>query len=163
MKAIVVYYSLTGKTELVATAAARVLGIESRKIEEVNQRKPGPVVYTFGSLAALTNSTSRIKPLELDTNNYNLVLVGTPVWAGRPVPAVNAFIKQTDFKGKDVIVFCSCQDLKGSAKVLENLAEKVKKQTGSVIGSFAVSSNKTTDQQMVETTREEVRKYRGHK
>ena len=164
MKPVVIYYSLTGKTAVVATAAARILNAELKQIEEVKPRKPGALVYLFGGLAAMTNQRSRIKPLGLDAGKYDFILVGSPVWAGRPVPAVNAFIAETDFTKKDVVVFCTgASDAKGTEVALRSLAQKVEGKAGKVIGSFAVRTVKATEQELIEKTREEVRKYRGRR
>jgi flavodoxin len=160
MKAIVIYYSLTGKTELVATTVAKVLGAEVKRIEEIKPRKL-PSVYFFGGLTAMTNKSSRIKPLDFNVDNYDLILVGSPVWAGKPTPAVNTFIAKTDFKSKDVVVFCTAGgDMKGTEATFKNLTAKVAKKSGKVIGSFAISTGKATDGEIVEKTREEARKYR---
>jgi flavodoxin len=164
MKPVVIYYSLTGKTEVVATTAARVLNAEIKKIEEVNPHKPGPLVYLLGGLAAATGQGSRIKPLDFASDKYDFIMVGSPVWAGRPVPAVNAFISETDFKGKDVVVFCTgASDAKGTEVALRSLTQKVEGKAGKVIGSFAIRTVKSTEQELIEKTREEVRKYRGRK
>lgn len=163
MKAIIIYYSLTGKTALVATTAAKVLDADVRRIDEVKIRKI-PSVYFFGSLAAMTNKSSRIKPLDFNVDNYDLILVGSPVWAGKPAPAVNTFIAETAFKGKDVVTFCTAfGDLKETEVSFKNLTTKVAKKSGKVIGSFAITTGKATDQEIIEKTREEVRKYRGRR
>jgi flavodoxin len=164
MKPVVVYYSLTGKTAVVATAAARIINAEIKKIEEVSPRKPGPLVYFFGGLAAATGQGSRIKPLAFTPDKYDFIMVGSPVWAGKPVPAVNTFIAETDFKGRDVVVFCTAAgDLKGTEVAIRTMTQKIEAKAGKVIGSFAIRTAKATEQELVEKTREEVRKYRGRK
>lgn len=164
MKPVVIYYSLTGKTAVVATAAARILNAEIKKIEEVHPYKSGPLVYLFGGLAAAMGRGSRIKSLDFTPDRYDFIMVGSPVWAGRPVPAVNAFIASADFDGRDVVVFCTAAgDLKGTEVAIRTMTQKIEAKTGKVIGSFAIRTAKATEQELIEKTREEVRKYRGRK
>ncbi len=162
MKGVVVYYSLTKKTELVATTAARVIGAEIKKIEETKSRKPGMSTMILGGFAALTNGKSGIKPVDIKPANYDMIIIGTPVWAGRPVPAVNAFIAETDFQGKDVYLI-STGGAPENEKAMKNLAEKVEKKAGKIIGSFYLQTNKVPNDDLVAKTREEFRKYQGRK
>jgi flavodoxin len=164
MKAAVIYYSLTGKTGVVATTAARVLNAEIKKIEEVKPRGAGPLLYIFGGFAAATGQSSRIKPPDFTLDKYDFILVGSPIWAGKPVPAINSYIAATEFKGKDVVVFCTALNaLKGSEVTLRILTQKIENKGGNVVGSFAIDISKTKEPEMVEKTREAVRKYRGRK
>jgi hypothetical protein len=43
------------------------------------------------------------------------------------------------------------------------MTQKIEAKHGKVVGSFAIRTGKATEQELVEKTREEVRKYRGRK
>jgi hypothetical protein len=75
MKPLVVYYSLTGKTKLVAEAISDMLGAA---LVEVEERRPvhWPFVYVSGGFRAMTNRGSRIDPVDVDLNQYERIFVG---------------------------------------------------------------------------------------
>jgi flavodoxin len=104
MKSLVVYYSFTGKTRLAAQAIAEALNATLVEIEE-RRPIPMPFVYLSGSFAAFTNRGSKINPVDVDLKQYERIVIGSPMWAYRPAPAINSFIYQTNFEGRSVIPF----------------------------------------------------------
>lgn len=89
-----VYYSRTGKTETAMTDIARALDAELVKIED-GQDRSGWRGYLRSGMEAMSRKTCEILPLETERplNEYRLVIVGTPAWAGRCASPVKAFIK----------------------------------------------------------------------
>jgi len=154
MKVLVIFYSRTGNTELVAKTIAQMLNADLRKVEEVKERK-GIWGFLSGGIDALKNKCSDIKPVDFDLANYDLVFVGSPIWASKTTPAINAFISKTDFKNKNVVVFFT---LGGNSFVgaVKDMTEKIEKKEGKVVGSFAIRSSKTKDE-MIEKTKEAVK------
>ncbi len=160
MKTLVVYYSLTGKTELVAKGAAEALEADIKKIEEVKPRGSGAKLYFTGGMDAFKDRCSEVRPIDLDLRDYDLVLVGSPNWAAKPVPAINAFVAQADFSGKDFVVFfTSGGDVKGNEPAIKNLTAKIEKRSGKVIGSFSIRSTRVTDAELTEQAWKAAAKY----
>jgi flavodoxin len=145
MKAIVVYYSLTGKTKSVAEGFAKEMDCEIKQIQEVRKRsKLG--AYVMGAFAAMKGKSSQIVPLNIDMHNYDTIIISTPVWASSPVPAVNAFLEKTDFKGKQVILLISPASGDDS-KAAALLTEKIHSKGGKVLHhhAFKTSGNMEDD------------------
>ena len=157
MKSLVVYYSLTGKTRLVAQAIAEALNATLLEIEE---RRPitFPFVYLSGGFAAFTNRGSKINPIDVDLKQYERIFVGSPVWAYRPAPAINSFIYRTNFEGRSVIPFFTMGG-DNAEKALANITAKIEKNQGKVAGSFAITSYKVSDEEIVARAKEAIRKY----
>jgi flavodoxin len=158
MKSLVVYYSLTGKTKLVAQAIAEALSATLVEITETEPRKLGPLIYLVGGFGAMTNRRSRITPLDVDLRHHERIFVGSPIWASRPVPAVNSFIYQTDFEGMNVIPFFSMGG-DSSERALANITEKIEKRQGNVAGSLAITSYGVSDEEMIARTKDAIKKY----
>ena len=158
MKSLVVYYSLTGKTRLVAQAITEALGATLVEITETKPRKLGPLLYPIGGFGAMTNRGSKINPIDVDLNRYERVFIGSPIWASRPVPAVNSFIYQTNFEGRNVIPFFSMGGTTPE-KALANVSVKIEKSHGKVTGSFAVASYKVSDEEIIARGKEAMKKY----
>jgi flavodoxin len=157
MKSLVVYYSLTGKTKLVARTIAEGLHATLVEIEE-RRPVPWPFVYVSGGFRAITNRGSRINPLDVDLKQYERIFIGSPIWASRPAPAVNSFIYQTNFDDRSVIPFFTMGGTT-SEKALANIKAKIEKSRGKVAGSFAITSYKVSDEEIVAKAREAMKNY----
>jgi flavodoxin len=157
MKSLVVYYSFTGKTRLVAQAIAEALNATPVEIEE-KRPIPFPFVYLSGGFRAFTNRGSRIKPVDIDVKQYERIFIGSPMWAYRPAPAINSFIYQSDFEGRSVIPFFTMGG-DDSEKALGNITAKIEKKQGKVAGSFAIKSYEVSDDEIIARAKEAIRKY----
>ena len=158
MKSLVVYYSLTGKTRLVAQAIAEALGATLVEVAETKPRKLGPFIYLIGGFGAMTNRGSKINPIDVDLNQCERIFVGSPIWASRPVPAVNSYIHQTNFEGRDVIPFFTMGGTTAE-KALDNITAKIEKSRGKVAGSFAITSYKVSDDEIIARAKEVIKNY----
>jgi hypothetical protein len=91
-------------------------------------------------------------------NYYDRIFVGTPIWAGKPAPAINAFINEAPIKGKKVIIFCAYSSIEplGALKKLET---RIKGRSGRVTGSFSVRTNRRNMARLPDAVREAAKKY----
>jgi flavodoxin len=158
MESLVVYYSLTGKTRLVAQAITEALSATLVEIAETKPRKLGPFIYLVGGFGAMTNRGSKINPIDVDSKQYETIFVGSPIWGSRPVPAVNSFIYQTDFEGRNVIPFFSMGGTTAE-KALANITSKIEKRQGKVAGSFAITSYGVSDEEIIARAKEAIKRY----
>jgi flavodoxin len=157
MKSLVAYYSLTGRTRLVAQAIAEAL---NASLVEIQERRPisMPFVYLSGGFRAFTNRGSKICPIDVDLKQYERMFIGSPIWASRPTPAVNSFIYQTDFEGRSAIPFFTMGG-DSAEKALVNVTAKIEKRQGRVVGSFAITSYKLSDEEIIARAKEAIKKY----
>jgi flavodoxin len=160
VKSLVIYYSLTGKTRLVAQTIAAALNATLVEVEE-KRRVPWPFVYVSGGFRAMTNRGSRINPVNVDLKQYERIFVGSPVWASSPTPAINSFICQMNFEGQSIVPFFTMGGTT-SEKALANITAKIEKGQGKVAGSFAITSYEVSDEQMMARAREAIKKYSGN-
>ncbi len=158
MKSLVVYYSLTGKTRLVAQVIAEVLNATLVEIKEIKPRKFGPLIYLTGGFRAMTNRGSKISPVDVDLKEYERIFIGSPIWASRPTPAVNSFIYQTNFEGRSIIPFFTMGGTTPK-KALANITAKIEKSQGKVAGSFAITSYRVSDEEIIAKAKEAIKKY----
>ncbi len=90
-KALVVYYSRTGTTKQVAEAIADGLGAELEEIVDTKSRK-GMLGFVTGGKDARLNKPTEIHEVRSDSSAYNLVVIGTPVWASSVTPAIRTYM-----------------------------------------------------------------------
>jgi len=104
LKSLVVYYSRTGNARFIAETIAAEIGAD---IEEVIDLKKQNGIFGFlsGGFAARLGKETKIAPTTKSPSSYDLVIVGTSVWAGRPSPAIATYLKKNDLSGKKVAVF----------------------------------------------------------
>jgi len=139
MKSIVIYYSRTNNTKTVSEILAKTLGSDLRPLVDKNSRK-GPLGYMSAGISSVTAKRAKLIDPDYDVSAYDLILIGTPVWAGRPTPAVLTLFDNIDLKGKKVVVFCT----KASPETDETLnimAGYVKKRGGDVVYMFFIKSS----------------------
>jgi len=158
MKPLVVYYSLTGKTKLVAQVVAEALNATLVEITETKPRKLGPLIYLIGGFAALTNRGTKINPVDVDLRQYERIFIGSPMWGPRPAPAINSFIYPTNFEGRSIIPFFTMGG-DNAEKALANITAKIKRSQGKVSGSFAIKSHKVSNEEIIARAKEAIKKY----
>lgn len=159
MKSLVVYYSLTGKTRLVAQVIAEALNAPLQEMQEARPI-PWPFVYLGGGFAALTDRGRKINPIDVDLKQYERIFIGSPIWASRPTPAVNSFIYQANFEGRDIIPFFT-MGADNADKALANITAKIEKRQGKLAGSFAITSYKVSDEEIIARAKEVARRCSG--
>ncbi len=57
---------------------------------------------TVGTYKAICGTGSKIEEINVKLNDYDTIIIATPVWGFNPVPAVNEFLHGTNFAGRDV-------------------------------------------------------------
>jgi flavodoxin len=127
MKALVVYYSRTGVTRKVGQAIAQVLSADLEELIDTKNRK-GPIGFVVAGKDAATKQLVPIEPPQKNPADYDLVVVGTPVWAGTMSTAVRTYLSD---RGKDIqkaAVFCTTHS-SGIDKTLAEMAELIGGQT----------------------------------
>ena len=159
MKKLVVFYSLSDNTEIVAKTIAKELKADLYRVEEVKKRNRF-LAYLTGSFAAIRNKCSEIKPVVLNVHDYDLIFLGSPIWASRPVPAINAFISNMDFKNKKVIAFFTMGGTQYE-KATKNVTMKIEESSGKVIDSFAIRARKNRDI-IVKETKKTIKSHLRH-
>ena len=106
MKTLIIYYSFSGTTERVVNMYTKELA-KTGEIT-VQRLKPKTEVTTFFGQcnAAFMRKRAELEgQVAFDVTGYDLVMIGSPVWAFAPVPAVNAYLdKLSGLSGKKAII-----------------------------------------------------------
>jgi flavodoxin len=105
-KHLVAYYSWSGNTDKVGRAIAAAL---SADVEEIRELRPRTGLFAFmrSAIEASRRKTSPIAASAMDAAAYDVVILGSPVWAGEMAPALRAYIERERTKFKDVAFFCT--------------------------------------------------------
>jgi flavodoxin len=144
MKAAVIYYSLDGNCTLIAEQIASQLKADLVKVETRDTKKRSGFAKMFwGGSMVFSHKNPPIKPLTVDVNQYDLIILGVPVWAGSPAPPLASFLSQNKISGKKLGLFV-CHG-GGKGKSLDKLKALV--QGNTIAGEIDFVTPRKTDKQ----------------
>ena len=104
LKSLVVYYTRTGNSRFVAETIAAEIGADVEEVIDMKKRS-GVFGYLSGGKDARQGKETQIAPTKKFLADYDLIIVGTPIWAGRTTPAITTYLKKNNLSGKKVAVF----------------------------------------------------------
>lgn len=109
MKSIVVFYSLEGNCKLIGNSIAKSLNCDTL---ELKLKKPVPsnslMKYLIGGKSAIKKASPELENIIQNLSDYELVIVGAPVWAGTFAPAIRTFANKANIQNKKMAFFtCS--------------------------------------------------------
>jgi flavodoxin len=136
-KTLIVYYSQTGKNELMA----KHLGsqIENSEVKKITLKEE----VSFGSLILKHLVRGDLAIEEIDVKEYDTIIISTPIWLQILALPTKVFIESADFKGKEVYAFITCGGYYGFADSLE---EWIAEQSAEVKGLFVIKVGGKTDE-----------------
>jgi flavodoxin len=160
MKILIAYYSKTGKTKEIAQRIAYGLEegneVKLRRIKMKNEKNLLGT-YLLDAKKAIREEKPEIEVAGYDHKGYDLILLGTPVWANNPAPAINTYVDKCDFAGKDVIFFVT-MGMTGGERVIKILTDKLKTKKGKVIDSIVIKSGFFHKKKMLQEAEEFAKK-----
>lgn len=107
MKILVVYYSLDGNTKLIAETIAGAVNADLLELKPVREITRNNFLKIFaGGKQAITKAEPELMPFNVKPEDYDLIFIGTPVWAWTYAPALRTFFRQVKLKDKKVALFC---------------------------------------------------------
>ncbi len=149
-KVLVVYFSAQNHTEKVAQAIAQNLKADTFKVVPLSEYTDDDLDYNdSNSRVYKEHENENLRDVALvssKVNNwedYDLVLIGYPIWWGIAAWPLNNFVKDNDFTGKTVIPFCTSASsgLGSSGKLLSSMAG-----TGNWLEGKRFASNASLDE-----------------
>jgi flavodoxin len=109
MRILVTYYSRNGNTKTVGEALASALGADSDEIIDEKMRL-GVIGYMKAARDARGLKTTDIQ-FEKNPEDYDIILIGSPIWWDNLTPAVRTYLTDHDLTGKKVGFFITSQDV----------------------------------------------------
>ena len=104
MSVLVAYYSRTNVTKKVGDEIAKLLDADVEEIaSKVNYN--GKIGYMRGGKDAISTKIIDLEPLKFNPQDYDLVYLGVPVWAGKAANPMISYIKQNEGKFNSVKFF----------------------------------------------------------
>ena len=148
MSILIVYYSRTGVTRKAgqgirdAFQAAGVADVEVVEIADAKKRS-GVIAFARSCIDAMLGRVTTIEVADVDVAAYDLVVIGTPVWAGKSAPAATAFCRQYCGGARKIAFFCTmgASGDKGAFQTLERACGRPAAATLSLIDKAVKSDD----------------------
>ncbi len=128
-KSLVIYYSFDGNTRLMAESMAQSINADLLPlVPEKEMESKGFSKYLWGGGQVMMKRKPILLPFQGNPLDYDLFLIGTPVWAWTFAPPVATLLNSVDFTNKAIGLF-TCHGGQ-NANTFRHLKQKLK---GSII------------------------------
>ena len=107
-KKLVVYYSYTGHTKMIAKRIEEKLGCDILEIKHIIPYSTNyQTVVNKEQNNESSNKTPQIEKIDKDLKKYDEIIIGSPVWWYTIAPVIRTFLKQNDLSGKTIKPFAT--------------------------------------------------------
>jgi len=111
---LVAYYSWTGNTAKVARLIAETLSADVEEIHEATPRG-GLLAFPAAVVASVLKKSSPIMPATKNVADYDVVLLGCPVWASNMATPMRTYIMRENPGIRHMAFFCTLGGSGGKA------------------------------------------------
>lgn len=158
MKTLITYYSFSGNTDKVANIFADAL---RKKGEVVLQRlKPADEIRNFAlqCKAAFMGERADLEgDVQFDLGQYDLLLIGSPVWAFAPTPPINTYLdKISGLNGKRAIILLTSGSGTGVGRCFKNIRKALEGKGASRMDEVNIPDRKLKDTEFITSSLEKV-------
>ena len=128
MKILVVYYSFEGNTKYIAEGIAEATNADLLELKPKKEmRSRGFSKFVWGGAQVYMQKKPELLPYDKNPQDYDVIFIGTPVWAWTLTPVIRSFLSNANINGKRIGLF-SCHG--GQAgKSFENMKELLPNNT----------------------------------
>lgn len=136
-KTLIVYYSRSGKAEIIAKDLRDKLGCDIDKIEYADKKR---VSFVGALFEVFGKKTKNIKGAEHSPGNYDKIIFITPVWANAMSTPIRSYISEYKANIKSYSLIATC----GSSGI-----EEIAKEAVNIIGAEPALSAQYLDKQIM--------------
>lgn len=126
---------------MVAEAIVKELNCEIEAIVDT-QKRTGAIGFIRSGYQALKERITTLEPLKSDPATFELVLIGTPVWAGRISVPARTFIVQNKEKLKEVAFFFTSGGKGNEQKIFPAMEQLCGKKPRATLGVTSAECKK---------------------
>ncbi len=146
MKTAIVYYSMHGNVRYVSEKVAKELGADLIELVPVKAYPDkGAMQFIWGGSAVTFKKKPELEPYTFNASDYDLVIIGTPVWASNFTPPLRTFFENNDLTGKKIAVIATSAG-GDSSKCLEAVKAAAKADSLAAVLSLTDPKDKPSDE-----------------
>lgn len=126
MKTAIVYYSMSGNTKYTAEKIAEKINADLIRIEPVKAYPDqGAKKFIWGGKSAVMGEKPKLQPYEFQAEQYDMVIIGTPVWASSFAPPIRTFIYENKNISKRKLAVFTCFSGGGADKAIHKMKKYI--------------------------------------
>lgn len=108
MNKLVVYHSYTGHTKMIANMIKEKLNCDILELKpKIAFSSDYQSVVDEYQNNEKEKSTVEIEDINIDLNNYDEIIIGSPVWWYSVTPVIRSFLKENNLEGKTIVPFAT--------------------------------------------------------
>jgi flavodoxin len=135
-KVLILYYSFEGSTKKIAEYLANNLQVDIKRVEPVNELKSkGFSKFLWGGSQVIMKKTPEIKVLNINIDDYDLIILGSPIWAGNFAPPIYTMFEKGLIKNKKIAYFYCHEG--GASKSVKRAMPSFDKDNNELIGDLS--------------------------
>jgi hypothetical protein len=154
-KPLIVYYSRSGNSRIVADTLTEYLACPVEQIQSTKNREGFLGVFTC-VLDQLLDRDDILEPLKKDPKNFNPVILVSPVWIGKLSSPARTFLKQAGLEGKDIYLVLTYNGSLTEEKE-KTLEEAITAQGVTLKGTYKIITKEKTEDEIKEEVRNQVK------
>lgn len=125
-RTLILFYSFEGTTRRVAEFLSSELKLTIEEIKPVKDlSSTGFSKFIWGGRQVIMKKKPELVPLTVNLDDYDTIILGTPVWAGSYTPAIKTLLEDGILKGKNIACFY-CHD-GGPRHAEKNIRQEIEK------------------------------------
>ena len=156
MKTLIIYYSYSGHTDKVVQLFSGVL--KKRGEVTIQRLKPKDEINSFLLQCKAAFQRKRAELVEgatFDVSPYDLILLGSPVWAFAPTPALNTCLDNlSGLNGKRVIILLTSGSGAGVKRCFDNIRAVLEAKGAAGISEINIPDRKLGDEVFIASSLE---------
>lgn len=106
---------------MIAETLQKALDAEIERIIDTKKRS-GIIGWFKSGYDAMKEKLAEIKPLEHNLDQYDLILLGTPVWASKMTPAIRTVLNEQKENLSKIAFFCTAGG-EDNAEMFQEMAD----------------------------------------
>ncbi len=124
-KILIVYYSLTGNTQFIAETLRDTIEADILELKPIKELKADSGTrFMWGGYQSKMKKKPKLENFDTNPLEYDLIILGTPVWAWDISPPMRSFLSKFNLAGKKV-AFWMCHAGDG-VKAMKRFKETLK-------------------------------------
>lgn len=133
-KTLVLYYSYEGTTKKIAEHIASKINADIQEVKPIKETKfKGFLKYVLGGGQVIWKIKPRLAPVQVDLDDYDTILLGSPIWAGTFTPPILTLLAKGYLKNKKIAYFYCYL---GGAEQAEEKAKAAIEKNNTYLSSF---------------------------
>lgn len=154
MKTLIVYYGYGEHTKMIAEKIKEELSCDILRLEtKVPYSTDYQTVVDETEDNVETKKTPEIKDISVKIEDYETIIIGTPVWWYTITPPIRTFLTKYNLRGKKIYAFAT------NAGWLGETFEEIKELIGKVESTISIKFTTNSKENKMITKEEELEKW----